>query len=114
VAQITIILGNIRIRSKRNLTCSASSWLKTKLVQTREWVNCEASKALNGIKLISRYFSTKGLIQIITSNYCSILYYNCEVWLLQSLSETIKHSLLAVSSKTLKVALRYPKRLISY
>ena len=42
----------------------------------------KSKKALNAIILIRGYFTKYQLLQIITSNYYSILYYNSEVWLL--------------------------------
>ena len=74
----------------------------------------KSNKSLNALKLIRRYFNSKELIQLITSNYFSILYYNSEVWHLPNLSVNNKKSLLTASSGALKMALHYPKYNISY
>ena len=39
----------------------------------------KSGKALNAIKLIRKYFNTKELVQLITSNFYSILFYNSEI-----------------------------------
>ena len=74
----------------------------------------KSEKALNAIKLIRRYFNTKELLQLLTSNYYSILYYNCEVWLLNSLKINLKYKIFAASAKALRMSLHYPKHNISY
>ena len=40
----------------------------------------KALKALNAIKIIKRYFNKRELLQLITSDVYSILYYNSEIW----------------------------------
>ena len=74
----------------------------------------KSSKALNAIKLIRRFFNSKELSQLLTSNYYSILYYNCEVWLLKNLRLNLKVDLLVASANATKMALHYPKQQISY
>ena len=73
-----------------------------------------ANKALNAIRLIRRYFNTKELLQLLTSNYYSILYYNSEVWMISSLKVILKNNLLSASANAIKMAFHYPKTLISY
>jgi hypothetical protein len=51
----------------------------------------KSGKALNAIKLIKKYFNTKELVQLITSNFYSILFYNSEIWHINSLSKETKH-----------------------
>ena len=74
----------------------------------------KANKALNAIKLINRYFNTKELLQLLTSNFYSILYYNAEVWQLGTLKETTKQLLLSASAKAIRVAFHYPDTGISF
>lgn len=74
----------------------------------------KANKALNAIKLIRKYFSSKELIQIVTSNYYSILFYNSEVWHLPGLNAKLKHDLFVASAIALKMALHYPDNNPSY
>ena len=74
----------------------------------------KSSKALTAIKLIRRFFSTKELIQIVTSNFYSILYYNSEIWHINSLHSNLKQKLLASSAKAIKTCLKYCSNEYSY
>ena len=40
----------------------------------------KSNKALTAIRMIKRFFSTQELLQLITANFYSILYYNSEIW----------------------------------
>ena len=46
-------------------------------------------------------------MKIVTLNFYSILYYNSEIWHLQSLKSNLKQSLLSASAKALKICLKY-------
>ena len=74
----------------------------------------KSQKALNAIKIIRKYFNKKELLQLLTSNFFSILYYNSEVWHLPSLHVNMKKSILTASASTLKHALNYPRYDISH
>ena len=63
----------------------------------------KANKALNAISLIKSYFSTDELLKLITSNFYSVLYYNSEVWHLNSLKQSMKNQLLSISAKAIKM-----------
>ena len=67
----------------------------------------KSSKALNAIRLIRRFFTTKELLQIVTSNVYSILYYNAEIWHLQTLNNALKQKLLSFSAKAIKTCAKY-------
>ena len=58
---------------------------------------------LVNIRLIKNYFEQSELLQLITSNFYSVLYYNSEVWHIPSLHQSLQRSLLTASSKALKV-----------
>jgi hypothetical protein len=73
----------------------------------------KANRALNALKLIRKYFNTKELLQLITSNFYSVLFYNSEVWHLNNLKYSDKQLLLSTSSKALKMAIHYRDPLIS-
>ena len=66
----------------------------------------KAEKALNAIKIIKKYFDVSELLQIVTSNFFSVLYYNAEVWQTPTLKQTLQKRLLSLSSKALKVCTR--------
>jgi hypothetical protein len=74
----------------------------------------KANKSLCALKLIRKYFKTKELLQILTSNVFSVLYNNSEVWHLPSLKQSLQQKLMAFSANSIKMALHYPKKLISY
>ena len=63
----------------------------------------KADRALNAIKLIKRFFNEQELLQIITSNYYSIMYYNSEVWHTPILQRSLKKRLLSASARAIKV-----------
>ena len=50
----------------------------------------KANKALNAVRLIKRFFTSKQLVQIVTSNVYSVLFYNSEIWHLQNLNGRLK------------------------
>ena len=75
----------------------------------------KASRALNAISLIRRYFSQEELLRLVTSNFYSILFYNSEVWHLNTLNQSLKNSLLTISAKALKICAKSPDLwLLSY
>jgi hypothetical protein len=76
-------------------------------------INC-ANQALNATKSKRKFFSTKELIILVTSNFYSILFHNSEVWHLPSLNHDLKNSLFVVSAAALNVCLHFPVKFISY
>ena len=46
--------------------------------------------ALNAIKLIKKFFNRTELLQLVTSNFYSILYYNSGIWHLPNLKNALK------------------------
>ena len=81
--------------------------------QVQNTIN-KSKSALNAIYLICKYFNKKQLLDIITSNYYSILYYNAEVWLLPTLNPQLKQKLLSASSAPLKLTTNNYNYLISF
>ena len=88
----------------------------SKLQWATHVANCvsKSLKALNAIKLIKRFFCKKELLQLVTSNFYSVLYYNSEIWHLPSLNSNLKAKLMSASAKALKVCMYYPDPLISF
>ena len=75
----------------------------------------KANKALYAISLIKSHFSTDELLKLITSNFYSVLYYNSEVWHLNSLKQTMKNQLLSISAKAIKMCTKtLDTRMLSY
>ena len=60
------------------------------------------------------FFNTSELINLITSNFYSVLYYNSEVWNIPSLGQALKDSLFVASIRALQVCLNYPDSSISF
>ena len=56
----------------------------------------------------------KELINLVTSNYFSILLYNSEVWLLPDLKEYLKYAIFVASAKALKPCSHYRDPMTSY
>ena len=64
--------------------------------------------------MIKNFFSTKELLQLVTSNFYSILYYNSEIWHLQSLKSNLKHKFLSSLAKAIKICVKYCTRDVSF
>ena len=63
----------------------------------------KSKRALHGIKLIKKYLTKVEARMLLTSNFYSILYYNCEIWLSQGLNVRSKQQILAASAIALKL-----------
>ena len=61
----------------------------------------KATRTLNGLKLIREYFNTKELV----------LYYNCEVWMIESLKTSLKKPYYYISI-SFEHVLHYKKTMI--
>jgi hypothetical protein len=70
--------------------------------------NKKDNRPLDAFKIIRKHFNTRELLQILTSNFFSILYYNSNVWMLSNRTANLKRSLLSTSAVALKMALHYP------
>ena len=73
-----------------------------------------ANKSLQAIKIIRKYFTTKEIIQLLTSNFYSKLYYGSEIWHLPTLNQNCKKTLLSASANALKLCNVYYDPFISY
>ena len=71
-------------------------------VQVAQAIN-KSKKALHAIRLVRKYMTKIELKQLITSNFFSVLYYNCEIWLMDSISPVLKQHILAASANALKL-----------
>ena len=77
-------------------------------------VSNKATKSINAIRLIRKFFTKIELLQLITANVFSVLYYNSEIWHLPSLKKELKTKLLSISARAIKIAMYYPYRMISF
>ena len=64
--------------------------------------------------MIKKFFNTNELLQLITANFYSILYYNSEVWHLQALKSNLKQKLLSASANAIKVCIKFCTNDISF
>ena len=74
----------------------------------------KSKRALHALTMIRKYFNKEQLLNIITSCYYSILYYNSEIWHLPQLSPQLKQNLLAASAAPLKLTTPNYHRMMSY
>ena len=74
----------------------------------------KAMKALSAIKIIKQYFTKTEILQLVTSNVMSILYYNSEIWHIPTLKQNLKQKLLSVSARAIKTCMYYPDPMISF
>ena len=115
LANVNIKIGNDTITSKNQLSVlgvifdSKLQWS----IQVMKSIQ-KSNRALCAVKLISRYFNTKELLLLLTSNFYSVLFYNSEVWYIKSLKEPLKHLMFTASARALRVAMHYPKQQLSY
>ena len=107
-APITVKFNGVSIISSKKI-----NFLGVIFDQKLQWADhiahCikKSSKALTAIRLIKSFFNTKELLQLVRSNFYSFLYYNSEIWHLQSLKTNLKQRLLSASSKAIKTCVKY-------
>ena len=73
-----------------------------------------ANKSLQAVKLIRKYFTTTEIVQLLTSNFYSTLYYGSEIWHIPTLNYQCKRMLLSASANALKLCSLYYDPSISY
>ena len=74
----------------------------------------KTKKTICALRLISKYFTPKQLLQIVTSNVYSVLFYNSEIWHIPSLKSNLKQKLLSTSALALKMCLKNNDPMISF
>ena len=74
----------------------------------------KANMALHAIRLIKKYFNSTKILQLLTSNFYSILYYNSEIWHIPNLKPELKQKNLSASANALKISQRNPDPMESY
>ena len=73
-----------------------------------------ANGSLQAIRIIKKFFTTPEIIQLLTSNYYSRLYYGSEIWQLPTLNKNCKKLLLSASANALKLCNNINNPNISY
>ena len=112
---IEIVLNGTIIKS-----CKTVNVLGVVFDQKMQWAeqvsHCvtKAKRALTAIRMIRKFFTTKELLQLVTSNVYSILFYNSEIWHLPSLKTNLKQKLLSCSAHAIKICVKYCTRDVSF
>ena len=101
---ITIKVNNSCIKSKNNINVLGVIF-DSNLNWNDQVANAisKSNKSLHCIKLIKFYFTSSELLQLLTSNYYSVLFYNSEIWNIPNLKADLKRRLLSASANALKV-----------
>ena len=101
---INLAINNINITSTPQINVLGVTF-DSKMQWSEQVANTikKANKSLIAIKLISKYFRTHEIKNLITSNFYSVLYYNSEIWHLPKLAPYLKNLLLSASAKALKL-----------
>ena len=100
---VEITINSMKVSSKKTINVlgvlfdSKMQWSN----QVAQAIN-NSKRTLHGIKLIKKYLTKSETKMLLTSNFYSVLYYNCEVWLSQELKGRNKQQILAASSNALK------------
>ena len=91
-ATITITIDGQRVQSSKTINVLGITF-DSKLTWGPQVTKAitESSRALNALRLIGRFFNREEKIQLVTSNYYSILFYNSEVWYLDNLKQNYKN-----------------------
>ncbi len=114
-AAVAIKVGEDMINTKKSINVLGVIF-DTKLQWSEHVTKAlqKANRSLNAIKMIRKFFSTKELVNLVTSNYYSILLYNSEIWHSANLNVSLKQKLLSASANALKMCLHYPQTRISH
>ena len=105
VRSINITINEVIITSKRTMNVLGITFdSKLQWGPQIENVIIKANKAKHAIMLIRRFFTKNEINTLLTSNFYSILYYNCDVWLIPSLKPQLKQQLLSASAKALRLS----------
>ena len=105
---IEIVLNETIIKSSKTINVQGVVF-DQKLQWSDHISHCvvKSKKALTAIRLIKKIFTTEELLQVVTSNVYSILFYNSEIWDLHSLKSNLKPKLLSCSATAIKSCVKY-------
>ena len=112
---VTLTLNGKLLRTKKTINV-----LGVIFDSKMQWSNqvsqaiSKSKKALHGIKLVKKYLTKDETKMLLTSNFYSILYYNCEIWPSKGLNVRNKKYLLSASSNALKILNNATDLRISY
>ena len=114
-APIQLVINGSLIQSKAQINVLGVIF-DQKLQWQEQIASCalKSNRALSAIRLIRKFFTTKELLQLVTSNFFSILYYNSEIWHLPTLKQNLKKKLMSLSANALKLCINFDTRMVSY
>ena len=112
---ITIKFQNLDIKSTKFMNVLGVTF-DSKLNWSYQVSNAisKSNKALCALRLIKRYMSPQVMKSLLTSNYYSILYYNCQIWLSPNLCHESKQQLLSASANALRSCIKLHNPFISF
>ena len=112
---VEIVINDQRIKSKKTINVLGVLF-DSKLQWTNQVSQAihKSKRALHGIKLIKKYLTKNETKMLMTSNFYSVLYYNCEIWLSPDLSGRNKQQILAASANALKLLNNFSDLRTSY
>ena len=99
-----VVLNGVEVYSKKEISVLGIKF-DSKLDWSLQVENAirKARRALQGIKIIYKFFSVTERLTLMTSLFYSRLYYGSQVWLLPSLKRTLKNRLFSASGAALKL-----------
>ena len=112
---VKIKINTVQVTTKKSMNVLGVTF-DSKLqwqIQVQNSIN-KSKSALNALHLIRKYFTKTQLLQLITSNYYPILYYNAEIWLLPCLSPPLKQKILSASAAPLKMTVSNYTNMMSF
>ena len=112
---ITLTINNFEITSKVTINVLGVMF-DSKLQWKAQVENAikKSNKAKYAISMIKKYFTKNELNSLLTSNFFSILYYNCDIWLIPSISPRLKQCLLSASASALRMISGNYDKMISF
>ena len=112
---IQIVINNAMLTSKHHTNVIGVMFDSKLNWQTHiENATTRAKKALHVINLIRKHFCKDELLNLITSNYYFILYYNSEIWHIPSNTHNSKKQMMSASAAPIKCCARFYDRNISH
>jgi hypothetical protein len=103
-ATLSIKINEIEIQTKKQMSVLGVMF-DSKLEWSLQVENSvrKARSALQGLRILNKYFTTPERLVLITSFFYSRLYYGSQVWLIPSLKRSLKSKLFSASGAALRL-----------
>ena len=100
----TLRMNGVVVQSKKEISVLGLTFdSKLEWSLQVERTTRKARSALQGLRVISKYFTTAEKLTLLTSFFYSRLYYGSQIWLIPSLKHVLKTKLFSVSGSALKL-----------